>query len=69
MLIAVVVPLFSAIAVVTLELFSGSRPRPLQIMADVLKNPLILGTVTRIAFLLLGSELPDALLATVKQIA
>lgn len=69
MLIAVVVPLFNAIAVVTLELFSGSRPRPLQIMADVLKNPLILGTITGIAFLLLGIELPDALLSTVKQIA
>ncbi len=68
-LIAVVVPMFNAIAVVTLELFNGNRPSPLHILADVFKNPLILGTIAGIVFRLTGIELPSALLSTVKQIA
>ncbi len=68
-LIAVVVPMFNAIAVVTLELFNGNRPKPLTIVADIFKNPLILGTIVGIAFLLLGIQLPEALLSTTKQIA
>lgn len=53
-LISVVVPMFNAIAVITLELFSGKRPNALGIIIDVFKNPLILGTVVGIAFQLLG---------------
>ena len=68
-LIAVVVPMFNAIAVVTLELFNGNRPKPLTIVADIFKNPLILGTIVGIAFLLPGIQLPEALLSTTKQIA
>lgn len=69
LLITVVVPMYNAIAVVILEMFNGSKPSPLRIIVDVCKNPLILGTVVGIAFLLLKIELPDALLSTVKQIA
>lgn len=68
-LISVVVPMFNAIAVVTLELFSGKRPNALGIIIDVFKNPLILGTVVGIAFQLLGIRLPEALLSTIKQIS
>lgn len=67
-LIAVVVPMFNAIAVITLEMFNGNRPKPLHILADVCKNPLILGTVVGIALRLLNIELPAALLSTIKQI-
>ena len=68
-LIAVVVPMFNAIAVVTLELFNGTKPRPLKLIADIFKNPLILGTITGMAFLLLGIQLPSPLLSTLKQLA
>lgn len=68
-LISVVVPMFNAIAVITLELFSGKRPNALGIIIDVFKNPLILGTVVGIAFQLLGIRLPEALLSTIKQIS
>ena len=67
MLISVVVPMFNAIAVITLELFSGKRPNALGIIIDVFKNPLILGTVVGIAFQLLGIHLPEALLSTIKR--
>ena len=68
-LISVVVPMFNAIAVITLELFSGKRLNALGIIIDVFKNPLILGTVVGIAFQLLGIRLPEALLSTIKQIS
>ncbi len=68
-LIAIVVPMFNAIAVVTLELFSGRKPNALGIIADVFKNPLIVGTIFGLAFVLLGIKLPEALLSTVKQVS
>ena len=55
--------------VVTLEIFNGKRPRPLQIIADIFKNPLILGSIAGIAFLLSGIKLPEALVSTIEQIA
>ena len=64
-LISVVVPMFN----VTLELLNGNRPKPLHILGNVCKNPLILGTVVGIAFQLLGIHLPEALLSTIKQIS
>lgn len=68
-LIAVVVPIFNAVAVVMLELFGGRRPNFLALLADVAKNPLILGTVVGLVFALAGIKLPEPLLSAVRQIS
>ena len=69
LLIAVVVPMFNVLAVITLEAFRGSRPAFGKLLLDIAKNPLILGTVVGLLFLLLGIRLPSPIVGTAKQIA
>lgn len=44
-MVAVVVPIFNVLAVVTLEVFRGGRPKPLEVARQIIKNPLIIGAV------------------------
>lgn len=67
-LIAVVVPMFNVLAVVTLEVFNGNRPRLGRLLLDILKNPLILGTAAGLALLLLNIRLPEAVVSAARQI-
>lgn len=67
-LIAVVVPMFNVLAVVTLEVFNGNKPKPGQLLLDILKNPLILGTAAGLALLLLNIRLPEAVVSAARQI-
>lgn len=67
-LIAVVVPMFNVLAVVTLEVFNGNRPKLGRLLLDIAKNPLILGTAAGLALLLLDIRLPEALISTARQI-
>ena len=41
-LIAVIVPLFNMLAVVVLEVFRGQKPKPLHILGQIAKNPLVI---------------------------
>lgn len=68
LLIAVVVPMFNVLAVITLEVFNGQKPAIGKLIADILKNPLILGTAAGLFFLLTGIKLPSAVEVTVQQI-
>lgn len=67
-LIAVVVPMYNVLAVIILEIFNGTKPNIGHLLLDIIKNPLILGTVFGMGFLLLGIELPEVLLSAVRQI-
>lgn len=67
-LISVVVPMFNVLAVVTLEVFNGNRPRLGRLLLDIIKNPLILGTAAGLALLLLDIRLPEAVVSTARQI-
>ena len=60
--------MFNVLAVVTLEVFNGNRPKPGRLLLDILKNPLILGTAAGIALLLLDIRLPEAVVSTARQI-
>lgn len=59
-LVAVVIPMFNVLAVITLELFNGKKPTAGKMLLDILKNPLIIGIVTGIAVRLIGLKLPTA---------
>jgi len=69
MLITVVVPTFNVLAVVTLEMYNGTRPKISKLLLDILKNPLILGTAIGLLFLAFGIKLPAAIEDTVSQIS
>lgn len=59
-LVAVVIPMFNVLAVITLELFNGKKPTVGRMLLDILKNPLIIGIATGIVVRLIGLKLPTA---------
>lgn len=67
-MITVVVPMFNMLAVITLEAFNGKKPSIGKLLLEIIKNPLILGAITGILFLLLKIKLPSALESAVSQI-
>ena len=58
LLIATVVPLFNVLAVIVLEYYGGERTRPGRLFLDILKNPLILGSIAGFLALVTGLKLP-----------
>ena len=68
-LIAVVVPLFNMLAVVVLEVFRGQKPKPLHILGQIAKNPLVIGSVLGILTLVAGIRLPHILEQTIQSIS
>lgn len=67
-LIAIVVPMFNILAVITLEVFNGKKPSIGKLLLEIAKNPLILGAAAGILALLLRIKLPGALESAAEQI-
>ena len=66
-LIATVVPLFNILAVIVLEYYGGEKTSPGKLFLDILKNPLILGTLAGALALLIGLRLPKPLETVARQ--
>lgn len=67
-LIAVIVPMFNVLAVITLEAFNGKKPSVKKLLLDIAKNPLILGAAAGIIALLLRIKLPGTIESAAEQI-
>jgi len=61
MMVTIIVPLYNVIAVVTLEVFRGSKPDLKDIFKNLLKNPILIGAICGIIAILTGLKLPTAL--------
>lgn len=68
-MLAVIVPLYNILAVVTLEVFRGGKMHPGIIMKKILTNPLILGALAGICAVALRVQVPDILLKPIGQVA
>ena len=68
-LIAVIVPLFNMLAVVVLEVVRGQKPKPLHILGQIAKNPLVIGSVLGILTLVAGIRLPHILEQTIQSVS
>ena len=68
-LIAVIVPLFNMLAVVVLEVFRGQKPKPLHILGQIAKNPLVIGSVLGSLTLVAGIRLPHILEQTIQSVS
>ena len=68
-LIAVIVPLFNMLAVVVLEVFRGQKPKPLHILGQIAKNPLVIGSVLGILTLVAGIRQPHILEQTIQSVS
>lgn len=68
-MLAVIVPLYNILAVITLELFRGQKPHPLHMLRKILTNPLILGAAAGILVTVIRLEISEVLLEPVSQVA
>ncbi len=68
-LIAVIIPLYNVLAVVSLELFNGKKPSVTKILIGIVTNPLIIGSVVGILFLVFHITLPTVLYDTITDLS
>lgn len=68
-LIAIVVPVFNVLAVITLEVFNGRKVKVGQLVLDILKNPLILASTAGILALLVKLHLPAFAVTVLKEMS
>lgn len=68
-LIAVVVPLFNMLVVVVLEVFRGQKPKPLHVLGQIVKNPLVIASALGILTLAAGIRLPHILERTIQNVS
>ena len=68
-MLAVIVPLYNILAVVTLEVFRGGKIHPAQMVRKILTNPLILGAAAGICAVAFGITVPEVFLKPVSQVA
>lgn len=67
-MVAIIVPIYNVLAVVTLEVFRGGKLHFAAIIKKILTNPLILGALTGILAALLGLKLPTVLEKPISQV-
>lgn len=58
LLVAIVVPIFNFMAVVTLEVFKGSKPKLSTVLKGIITNPLIIASAFGLAILFSGIKFP-----------
>lgn len=69
MMVAIIVPIYNIVAVFVLETFRGGKFYLPGILLSVLKNPMILGALAAVVFLLLGIPVPKPVLKPIGQVA
>lgn len=60
-LIAIVVPIYNVLAVITLEIYRGGKPNFKDIFISIATNPIILGSLAGILAVICGLTLPEVL--------
>ena len=68
-LIAVIIPLYNMLAVISLESFNGKKPSLWKILVGILTNPLIIASAAGILFVVLHIPLPTVLYKTVSDLS
>lgn len=69
LMVAFVVPVFNVLAVVSLERFRNGRLEVKKLLLGVARNPLIIGCLLGVVFVLLGIRLPSVVEAAVADVA
>lgn len=68
-MITVIIPIYNVLAVVTLEVFRGSKPNLGHVLKQIASNPMILGAVAGILAVLVNLHLPQVLEGVVSSMA
>lgn len=67
-LIAVIIPLYNGLAVVSLESFNGKKPSFLKILIGIITNPLIISSAIGLLFVAFHITLPSVIYKTVSDL-
>lgn len=68
-LVAVIIPLYNVLAVVSLELFNGGKPDGKKIFKGIVTNPLIIASAIGLLFLAFSWQLPTVVYKTVSDLS
>ena len=68
-LIAVIIPMYNVLAVISLEMFNGKRPNVGKILLGIVTNPLIIGSVLGVLFVLFQIPIPTPIYDTITDIS
>ena len=68
-LIAIIVPIFNMMSIIVLEVFRGQKPKPLHILGQIAKNPLVIASVLGVLALVAKIRLPYVLEKTVQSVS
>ncbi|MDR1117130.1 MAG: AEC family transporter [Oscillospiraceae bacterium] len=68
-MIAIIVPAYNMLAVITFEIFRGEKIKLKKILQGIMKNPIIIGSVLGIVFQLLHIKLPFVLESTIADLS
>ncbi len=68
-LIAVIIPLYNVLAVLSLEIFNGNQPGLWKMVKGIVTNPLIIASVIGVLFVAFDITLPHILYETVSNLA
>ena len=68
-LIAVIIPMYNVLAVISLEMFNGKRPNVGKILLGIVTNPLIIGSVLGVLFVLFQIPIPTPVYDTITDIS
>lgn len=69
LLVAVVIPIFNVLSVVSLELFNGGRPSVLRSIGGIFVNPLMIASILGILSVLFDVSLPSVVDSTIDSLA
>lgn len=68
-MLAVIVPVYNVLAVITLEIYRGGKPQPFSLARKIAANPLILGAAAGIFAVACHIKVPEILLEPMGQVA
>lgn len=68
-LIGFVIPLFNLLSIIALQIFSNEKPSKASIIKEVIKNPLIIGSLVAFAFVITQVKMPLLFEGVVSDIA
>lgn len=69
LVIAIVAPLYNIISVISLETFREGKPKFTNVLAGILKNPMIISVIVALVFLLLAIPIPQVVMIPLKDMA
>lgn len=69
LMVSIIVPVYNVLAVVTLEVFRGGKPRLANVLKGLVTNPLLLGAAAGVAAVLVDLKLPTVLETVVGDMA